>query len=181
MLLKTLFLLVYQGESISHLRVFDLIYVRQWWRTPLIPTLSRQRQVDLWVWGQPGLQSEFQDSQDYIEKPCLKNKTTTTKNKQTKTRSLDVQPYLWGLLFFYPSYMIRINLGLVVKQTKCIYSFCPVVCERNCRWIWKDTAFWTRHGLCAHRLTAQRLPEQDGTRHHSVMVGKELIRPRVGS
>jgi hypothetical protein len=26
---------------------------------PLIPALGRQRQVDFWVWGQPGLQSEF--------------------------------------------------------------------------------------------------------------------------
>jgi hypothetical protein len=43
----------------------------QWWHTPLIPALGRQRHVDLWVWGQPGLQSEFQDSQGYTEKPCL--------------------------------------------------------------------------------------------------------------
>jgi hypothetical protein len=28
-------------------------------------------QVDFWVWGQPGLQSEFQDSQGYTEKHCL--------------------------------------------------------------------------------------------------------------
>jgi hypothetical protein len=42
-----------------------------WWCTPLIPALGRQRQVDFWVWGQPGLQSEFQDSQGYTEKPCL--------------------------------------------------------------------------------------------------------------
>jgi hypothetical protein len=33
--------------------------------------LGRQRQADFWVRGQPGLQSEFQDSQGYIEKPCL--------------------------------------------------------------------------------------------------------------
>ena len=26
-------------------------------------TLGSQRQADFWVWGQPGLQSEFQDSQ----------------------------------------------------------------------------------------------------------------------
>jgi hypothetical protein len=39
----------------------------RWWRTPLIPALGRQRQVDFWVWGQPGLQSEFQDSQGYTE------------------------------------------------------------------------------------------------------------------
>jgi hypothetical protein len=49
---------------------------------PLIPALGRQRQVDFWVRGQPGLQSEFQDSQGYTEKSCLeKNKSkTTTKN-----------------------------------------------------------------------------------------------------
>jgi hypothetical protein len=56
--------------------------------------LGRQRQADFWVWGQPGLQSEFQDSQGYTEKPCLeKNKNkkqtkqTKTKNKQTKNDS----------------------------------------------------------------------------------------------
>jgi hypothetical protein len=46
----------------------------QWWHMPLIPALGRQRQVDFWVRGQPGLQSEFQDSQGYTEKPCLKKK-----------------------------------------------------------------------------------------------------------
>ena len=50
---------------------------RAWWRTPLIPALGRQRQADFWVRGQPGLQSEFQDSQGYTEKPCLEK----TKNK----------------------------------------------------------------------------------------------------
>jgi hypothetical protein len=42
---------------------------------PLIPALGRQRQADFWVWGQPGLQSEFQDSQGYTENPCLKKQT----------------------------------------------------------------------------------------------------------
>ena len=28
--------------------------------------------MDFWVWGQPDLQSEFQDTQGYTEKPCLK-------------------------------------------------------------------------------------------------------------
>jgi hypothetical protein len=57
----------------------------QWWRMPLIPALGSQRQVDFWVRGQPGLQSEFQDSQGYTEKPCLKNqnKQTNKTNKQT--------------------------------------------------------------------------------------------------
>jgi hypothetical protein len=47
---------------------------RVWWHMPLIPTLGRQRQVDFWVPGQPGLQNEFQDNQGYTEKPCLKKK-----------------------------------------------------------------------------------------------------------
>jgi hypothetical protein len=55
-------------------------FSRAGWHTPSIPALGRQRQVDLWVRGQPGLQSEFQDSQGYTEKPCLKKQT----NKQKK-------------------------------------------------------------------------------------------------
>jgi hypothetical protein len=42
------------------------------WHTLLIPALGRQRQADFWIWGQPSLQSESQDSQSYTEKPCLK-------------------------------------------------------------------------------------------------------------
>ena len=45
---------------------------------PLIPALGKQRQADLRVRGQPGLQSKFQNSQGYTKKPCLK--TTTKQN-----------------------------------------------------------------------------------------------------
>jgi hypothetical protein len=58
------------------------IWAGRWWRMPLIPALGRQRQADLWFQGQPGLQSEFQDSQDYTEKPCLEK--TKNKKKQKK-------------------------------------------------------------------------------------------------
>jgi hypothetical protein len=51
--------------------------------TPLIPAPGRQRQADFCVRGQPGVQSEFQDSQGYTEKPCLE-KTTTRKEKKEK-------------------------------------------------------------------------------------------------
>jgi hypothetical protein len=52
---------------------------------PLIPALGRQRQADFSVRGQPGLQSEFQDSQGYTEKPCLE----TTPHLQKKAKALD--------------------------------------------------------------------------------------------
>jgi hypothetical protein len=52
-----------------------------WWRTPLIPALRRQRQEDFWVRGQPGLQSEFQDSQGYTEKPSLREKKKKDKSE----------------------------------------------------------------------------------------------------
>ena len=35
------------------------------------PSTRWQKQEDFWVQGQPGLLSEFQDSQGYTEKPCL--------------------------------------------------------------------------------------------------------------
>ena len=66
----------------------------RWWCTPLIPVLGRQRQVDFWVRGQPGLNSEFQDSQGYTEKPCVEktnqptNQPTNQTNKQTKQKRI---------------------------------------------------------------------------------------------
>jgi hypothetical protein len=58
---------------------------------PLMPALGRQRQAYFWVWGQPGLQSKFQDSQGYTEKPCLKKK---------KVLQVISEAYssLWGLI-----------------------------------------------------------------------------------
>jgi hypothetical protein len=45
------------------------------------PSTWGQRQADFWVWGQPGLQSEFQDSQGDTEKPCLEKQTNKQKKK----------------------------------------------------------------------------------------------------
>jgi hypothetical protein len=60
----------------------DFLQLRLWWRTPLIPALGRQRQVDFWVRGQTDLQSEFQDSQGYTEKPCLEKPKPKKKKKR---------------------------------------------------------------------------------------------------
>jgi hypothetical protein len=57
---------------------------------PLIPALGRQRQADFWVRGQADLQSEFQDSQGYTEKPCLE-KPKKNKKKKRKKKEKDIQ------------------------------------------------------------------------------------------
>jgi hypothetical protein len=59
---------------------------------PLIPALGRQRQADFWVRGQPGLQSEFQDSQGYTEKTCLE------KQKQQQQKDWSVGMPAWDCL-----------------------------------------------------------------------------------
>ena len=66
--------------------------------------LGRQRQADFWVLGQPGLQSEFQDSQGYTEKTCLEkpnnqnnnnnnNKNPKNKKKKNKNKTTQVTAY----------------------------------------------------------------------------------------
>jgi hypothetical protein len=53
--------------------------------------------VDFWVGGQPGLQSEFQDSQYCTEKPCLeKPKTNQPTNQPTKqTNKQNIYIYIY--------------------------------------------------------------------------------------
>ena len=60
-------------------RGFIKLWSQARWHMPLIPALRRQRQADFWVRGQPGLQSEFQDSQGYTEKPCLEKNNNNKK------------------------------------------------------------------------------------------------------
>jgi hypothetical protein len=79
-----------------------------WWHTPLIPALGRQRQEDFGVRGQPGLQSEFQDSQGYTEKTCLGKKT-----KQNKTKHPD------STIFF-----VSVNLEIVESEIKISNCHC---------------------------------------------------------
>jgi hypothetical protein len=56
------------------------------WLMSLIPALEGQKPVDLGVQTQPGLQSEFQGSQGYTERPCLKSNKYKIKNKKEKRK-----------------------------------------------------------------------------------------------
>ena len=58
-----------------------------WWPIPLTPALGRQRQKDLQVQGQPGLESEFQDSQQET------NKQTNKKPQQNHNKTKGTQPF----------------------------------------------------------------------------------------
>jgi hypothetical protein len=66
----------------------------------------------LWVQGQTGLQSEFQDSQGYTEKPCVKTKQNkTNKTKQNKTQHNTTQQ----------------NKTQETNQTIKVYAFCSII------------------------------------------------------
>jgi len=70
---------------------------------PLIPVLGRQKQVELRVQGQPGLQSEFQDNQGYTEKPCLEK----PKNQTNKHFFKDLF-YLYKYVYFIYKYTVAV-------------------------------------------------------------------------
>ena len=44
--------------------------------------------MDLWVQGQPALQSKFQDSQVYTEKSCLQKLASKQTNKKFQTKTM---------------------------------------------------------------------------------------------
>lgn len=73
------------------------------WHKLLIPALRRQRQVSLWVWGQPELQIKIQDSQNYTEalflqKPKSRSNNQTHTSMQTVSSSIitDQLSRSWG-------------------------------------------------------------------------------------
>jgi hypothetical protein len=78
------------------------------WHMPLTPALGRQRQADFWVQGQPGLQSEFQGSQDYTEKPCLENPASLLPPKKEEEPIIRLMSYfsfapilVWWCVLYY--------------------------------------------------------------------------------
>jgi hypothetical protein len=68
-----------------------------WWRTPVISALGRQRQVDLWVWSQPGLQSEFQTWQAILWDPVWKKKRFNTGLEEWDLMNFCYFSWGWGI------------------------------------------------------------------------------------
>lgn len=84
---------IFHGKGILNkdLRVQDIV-------APLIPVLvGRYRWISVSL-GQPGLHSEFQNSQSHVERPYLK-----TKQKTPKTV---VRPTLWRICVAFPERII---------------------------------------------------------------------------
>ena len=44
---------------------------------------SKQRRANLWVWGYPGLQNEFEDSQSYTARAISKNQMNNSNVKNS--------------------------------------------------------------------------------------------------
>ena len=63
----------------------------------LIEAFGKERQADFIVYSQHDLQSEFQDSQDYTMKPCLKKKIKikTKQKPKTKTKENKTKPSMF--------------------------------------------------------------------------------------
>jgi hypothetical protein len=102
----------------------------QWWCTPLIPALGRQRQVDFSVRGQPSLQNEFQDSQSYTEKPCLE-KPKINKLKKKKDSAciafVDISYYI-HITAFRKQITVDLNQILgILKLLKITYKLGNIV------------------------------------------------------
>lgn len=87
-------------------------WARQSWHKSLVPALGRQKQVDLWVQGQPGLQSGFQDSQGYTEK--LLPWKTKQKEENIITSVINSNWHENGCNGTSPSPSISLNLVLLV-------------------------------------------------------------------
>jgi hypothetical protein len=51
----------------------------------------RQRQANFRVRDQPGLQSEFQDSQGYTEKPCLEKTKQQQQQKKNQNKNKKIK------------------------------------------------------------------------------------------
>jgi len=96
-----------------------------WWHTPLIPGLRRQRQADHWVQGQHSLQSEFQASQGYSEKPYHEKQKQTAYHAQWSDIKKKHQALDWWIAKNIDLWYAKYNTMLILVDSKwCISAHC---------------------------------------------------------
>jgi hypothetical protein len=146
-----------------------------------LPSKALWRQEkDLWVWGQPGLQSEFYDSQNYIKKRCLEKKNTkihtyihTYIHSKQKRREL-IENILY--LFSHNNYkLITISKKYTTLKNEnnpevylancfpCAALF-PGHCEQSLTFFWRSLAFpsvanFNKQICDSYETVAQHQPE----------------------
>ena len=98
---------------------------KQQWSMTLIPALGRQRQTGFWVRGQPGLQNDFQDIQDYTEKPCLKKtKKQTNKKRRERVAMIMVSLHSNRNHNYNKWYMTILKENMLIIVVICFYRIC---------------------------------------------------------
>ena len=105
---------------------------------PLITALGRQGQTDLWVRSQPGLHSELQDSQGYIEKSVLEIETCLGKKKKK---------YQMSILSLPLSFQGHLKICFItICVCVCFLCACKCTCVYACTMVhWsKRTTFRSR-------------------------------------
>jgi hypothetical protein len=89
--------------------------------------------VDFWVRGQPGLQTEFQNSQGYTEKPCLK-------------KPISILQYIYIYIYMY----IYIN-DLLEWLTGCSLINQAMV---GCEWKVQESSSCSAHKAVYHSCSS---------------------------
>lgn len=72
------------------------IPARRWWRTPLI---TWETEAEDLCEFEPGLHSEFQDSQGYIDYPCLEKQNKDPLQNQNPQKNIEYPPecVIWSV------------------------------------------------------------------------------------
>jgi hypothetical protein len=73
-------------------------------------------EANFWVRGQPDLQSEFQDTQDYTEKTCQKTKQNKTKQTNKKNQAAIGSQWRQGSL---SGSRENVGLDILFEQRNC--------------------------------------------------------------
>ena len=143
----------------SLIQQFKLLGVETW-----LLVLRRQKKVNLWIWGQPGLQSKFHDSQGYIDRLCFKNKPTTTTpqthpklNRQTNCMCVCV--YVCMCVWVYGCVCVcvcvRVYVCMCVCMCACVYV-CLCVCMYATAYMFYGNKMWIHQ----ERTRAQKAEEK---------------------